>query len=120
MRIALLGDAKGKIALAQKGTNTCSPLDPFEVEGFPWQVDYDPEKDAYLISYRSFSKVRDVPGWYGTSCIVVGDGSATGTPDNRNEVMTPIDISQPYPAQINAGNGAILRLSLTHDLLGKP
>lgn len=105
MRIALLGDTKEKIVLAQKGTNTCAPHDPFEVEGYSWQVDYDPDKSAYELLYRPFFKVRDVPGWYGTSCIVVGDGSASGTPDNRNQGMTPIDISQPYPVQINAGNG---------------
>ena len=47
---------------------------------------------ANQISYRvdRFGSLRGVNGWYSAACVVNGDESAPGTPDDRVEVMTPL------------------------------
>jgi hypothetical protein len=77
-----------KAALNQQGT--CLPLDPFQV----------PPRHAQLIvaspntiGYRvdPFRRIRGVDGWFSTSCVVNGDDSQPGTPDDRNDMMDALD-----------------------------
>ena len=100
MRIAFLGDAATRVSFSQKSTNNCVPFDAFEVDPSKWQ-DY---VDLPSYTAPTFQKIRNVSTLYGASCVLIGDGGPAGSPDNRNEVMTPIDIV-PDAVEVNAGAG---------------
>jgi hypothetical protein len=77
-----------KAQLNQQGT--CLPLDPFDVPPRHAQLVV---VSANLIGYRvdPFRRLRDVDGWFSTSCVVNGDNAEPGTPDDRNEMMRSLD-----------------------------
>jgi hypothetical protein len=90
-----------KALLSQDGT--CVPHDPFVI----------PARHAQLrivasnaIAYRvdPLVRLRGVNGWYSVACVVNGDASPPGAPDDRADVMTPLtpqsDEVRPYPVTI--------------------
>jgi hypothetical protein len=103
MRIAFLGDAGTKVALAQDAANTCYPHDPFQVDPIEWQLSYD--GTGPMLKTPTLRKVRGVAQWYGTSCVGNADGLAPGTPDNRDEVMVDLDDKSPIAIRINGDAG---------------
>lgn len=106
MRFAYIGDGTNDTVWAQKDGNTCYPHDPFEVTPLTWQLTFDPAS-GNILYYPDFDVVREVPQWYGTSCVGSADTAAPGTPDDRDQVMAPLSAENkvPFPVQINGGNG---------------
>jgi hypothetical protein len=90
-----------KASLNQRGT--CLPLDPFDIPARHSQMTViSPTQVGYRVD--RLDKLRDVNGWFSTSCIVNGDDATPGTPDDRTIVMSPLvpmtDEVLPYPVNI--------------------
>ena len=77
----------GKALLNQDGT--CLPHDPFNIPPRHAQMWVVPPSQLF---YRLglFGTLRGVNGWYSASCVVNGDDSPPGAPDDRAAVMTPL------------------------------
>ena len=77
----------GKALLYQDGT--CIPHDPFVVPTRRAQFAML-AADQAVYRLDEFWKLRGINGWYSSACVVNGDGSPPGTPDDRVDVMTPL------------------------------
>jgi hypothetical protein len=77
----------GKAMLKQDGT--CIPHDPFNIPPRHAQMSVVPPNQVF---YRlgTLGSLRGVNGWYSASCVVNGDDSLPGAPDDRAAVMTPL------------------------------
>lgn len=91
-----------KALLYQQGT--CLPLDPFDVPPRHSQMTVSPTQIGYRLD--RLANLRNVNGWYNTSCVSNGDDATPGATDDRNSVMSPLhpftDEFVPYPVTIMA------------------
>ena len=76
-----------KALLNQDGT--CLPHDPFIIAPRHSQLSMISANEIYYRVDR-LGTLRGVNGWYSAACVVNGDESDPGTPDDRADVMTPL------------------------------
>ncbi len=76
----------------------CFPLDPFDVS--PLENQLDAAVNSY--SFSQLNAVRGIYGWYQTSCVINGDASTPGDPDDRNQAMAALnpDNGETTPFQV--------------------
>jgi hypothetical protein len=80
----------GKHALATLSQRSvCYPLDPFDVDPGENQLLYDTDPPTYH-SLRT-SKLRGIRGYFQVSCVIDGDGTPPGSPDDRDTAMSDLD-----------------------------
>jgi hypothetical protein len=93
--------ADEKALLDQDGT--CLPHDPFDIGPRRSQLVAD-SPNHYIYHLGSFGRLRGVNGWYNVACVIDGDASTPGTPDDRKDVMTSLtpltEEVVPYPTTI--------------------
>jgi hypothetical protein len=79
--------SENKALLYQDGT--CVPHDPFDIPPRHSQMTV---VSSNTIGYRvdQLDKLRGVNGWFSTSCVINGDNSMPGAPDDRVRVMAPL------------------------------
>ncbi len=82
----IAGDLRKSLLYQQ---STCLPLDAFDVPSVEHQLRFDTDPPNY--HFDSLSALRGIPGYFYTSCVLNGDGSVPGAPDDRNVVMTSLD-----------------------------
>ena len=84
-------------------TGTCLPHDPFDIPPRRSQLSMI-TATAFTYAVDQLAPLRGVNGWYSAACVVDGDYSPPGAPDDRVEVMAPLtpmsDEVVPYPAEI--------------------
>jgi hypothetical protein len=84
-------------------TGTCLPHDPFDIPPRRSQLSMV-TATTFTYAVDQLAPLRGVNGWYSVACVVDGDSSAPGAPDDRAEVMAPLtpmsDEVSPYPAEI--------------------
>ncbi|MGA8031365.1 MAG: hypothetical protein WCB48_03140, partial [Casimicrobiaceae bacterium] len=84
-------------------TGTCLPHDPFDIPPRRSQLSMV-SATTFTYTVDQLAPLRGVNGWYGAACVVDGDSSPPGTPDDRAEVMAPLtpmsDEVVPYPVEI--------------------
>jgi hypothetical protein len=87
-----------KVAVRRHGSNekallnqdgSCLPHDPFILAPRHSQLSMISANEVFYRVDR-FGTLRGVNGWYSAACVVNGDESAPGTPDDRTDVMTPL------------------------------
>jgi hypothetical protein len=93
MRFAFLSDLVDEIPVNQFRT-PCSP-DPFLVVPLEYQVDFDKPSETMTHTYPTFEKTRGIYGWFGTSCVRIGDGVDLAAQDDRDAAMA--DLTEKYP-----------------------
>lgn len=103
----LLGSDRTPIpTLATDMSGPCHPND-FSVGPMEWQKTFDPSTNTLMTWHPRFERVRGVPGFDVASCVYNGDGSPSGTQDDRDQKMVAAayDNPSPVPVQINGGPG---------------
>jgi hypothetical protein len=78
--------------------------DPFPVSPVEFQVDFDKASNTETLTTTPFGKQRGIYGWSSSSCVLIGDGGATGTDDDRYEVMTELVEKYPLPLIVKFNN----------------
>jgi hypothetical protein len=113
IRLAILGEARSpasattqNMTVIADSVRQCLPS-RFEVVPMNWQLTYEVESNALVPHYPVFSKVRGIPGWAFSSCVLNGDGSEPGGSDDRatKMVAAPYDNPSPVAVTINGGVG---------------
>jgi hypothetical protein len=97
-RIALL--AEGETTTVAQLTTSCQPSTPFLISNLLWQMETDADTGAQVFHYPAYVTLRGIKGWIQTSCVLAGDGFASGATDDRAQRMDVVDEKHPFPTQI--------------------
>ena len=65
----------------------CLPLDPYDITPLENELD----KETLNSHISLLAAIRGIYGWSITSCVINGDGSAVGSGDDRNQVMSALN-----------------------------
>jgi hypothetical protein len=98
MRIAFL--AEGVTTTLSQLEYQCLPGGPFELNNLRWQMDADPYTGSRQLHYPSHVVLRGINGWVQASCVLNGDGSIPGLPDDRDTKLDVVTDKYPFPVQI--------------------
>jgi len=97
-RLAYIAD--GAMTSIEQADYTCIPSDPFLVNNLQWQMVADPYSGAETLYFPLFKKTRGIAGWNQAACVLIGDGGAVGSDDNRYEVMDEVQDVDPVPVEL--------------------
>ncbi|MEO7760286.1 MAG: hypothetical protein ABIS68_00090, partial [Casimicrobiaceae bacterium] len=100
VRIAYL--AEGATTVFNQLAFTCIPANPIEVTNLRWQLTADPYSGDQTLHYPVYTQIRGIKGWTQFECVLNGDGSEPGNPDNRRSAMGSVAERYPYPIAISA------------------
>jgi len=70
------------------------------VNNLQWQMVADPYSGAETLYFPLFKKTRGIAGWNQAACVLIGDGGAVGSDDNRYEVMDEVQDVDPVPVEL--------------------
>lgn len=85
VRFAFLSVANVETGILEAGN--CVPNGPVDVTPGQWQNTFDPASEVLRVAYLTLLPVRGIYGNIASACVLDGDDSAPGTPDDRNTKM---------------------------------